>query len=188
MRTEEIKIYQFSELSEEAKQNAIQEMSDINFMFDWWDTIYEDAKNVHIKITGFDIDRGSYCHGDFLTNAKDVAERIIKEHGDQCETHKTAQKFLDELQTLIYDAKQAWEEYQEDTKDDDVVNYADFEDFFYYKYQEDADQLEEDFQNDILEDYRIMLQKEYDYLSSDEAIIESIEANEYEFTENGKRY
>jgi len=31
-----------------------------------------------------------------------------------------------------------------------------------------------------------MLQKEYEYQMSDEAIIETIEANEYEFTENGK--
>jgi hypothetical protein len=30
------------------------------------------------------------------------------------------------------------------------------------------------------------LEKEYEYLSSDEAIIETIEANEYTFTESGK--
>jgi predicted transcriptional regulator len=31
-----------------------------------------------------------------------------------------------------------------------------------------------------------MLQKEYEYLTSEEAIIETIEANEYEFTEKGE--
>jgi hypothetical protein len=32
------------------------------------------------------------------------------------------------------------------------------------------------------------LEREYDYLTSDEAIAESIIANEYEFTEEGERY
>ena len=31
-----------------------------------------------------------------------------------------------------------------------------------------------------------MLRNEYEYLTSEEAVIESIRANEYEFTEDGK--
>lgn len=44
-----------------------------------------------------------------------------------------------------------------------------------------------EFLNDILEDYRVMLQKEYEWRGSREQIIESIEANEYEFDENGNQ-
>jgi hypothetical protein len=36
-----------------------------------------------------------------------------------------------------------------------------------------------------LEDYSIILQKECDYLSSEESIIETIEANDYEFDIDG---
>ena len=38
----------------------------------------------------------------------------------------------------------------------------------------------------LLEDYQSLLIREYDYLISDEAIIDTIQANEYEFTESGK--
>jgi hypothetical protein len=44
---------------------------------------------------------------------------------------------------------------------------------------------EADFARTLLEDYRIILNKEYDYLTGDEAVEESIRANEYEFTEEG---
>ena len=42
-----------------------------------------------------------------------------------------------------------------------------------------------EYEKDIQEDYRILLQKEYEYLTSDKAIKETIESNEYEFLENG---
>lgn len=45
---------------------------------------------------------------------------------------------------------------------------------------------EEQFEKDLLEDYLKILQEEYDYLTSEEAIIETIKANEYEFYEDGR--
>lgn len=36
------------------------------------------------------------------------------------------------------------------------------------------------------EEFLIQLRREYEYLTSEESIIETIEANEYEFTEDGK--
>jgi len=52
---------------------------------------------------------------------------------------------------------------------------------------EKLDELGEEFTKAILEEYLSMLKKEYEYLTSDEAVKEMIEANEYEFTEKGKR-
>ena len=40
--------------------------------------------------------------------------------------------------------------------------------------------------HELSEGYRVMLASEYDYLSSEEAIIETIEANDYDFTAEGK--
>jgi hypothetical protein len=48
-------------------------------------------------------------------------------------------------------------------------------------------ECEADFLQSILEDYRIMLKKEYEYRDSDEYITETILANDYEFDENGNR-
>lgn len=47
---------------------------------------------------------------------------------------------------------------------------------------------EEEFTQQLLEEYRVVLEKEYEYLLSDECVDESIEANEYEFTEDGFRF
>jgi hypothetical protein len=53
--------------------------------------------------------------------------------------------------------------------------------------EDDLSDMEANFLDSLLEDYAIMLQKEYEYLQSEEAITETIVANEYEFTEEGKQ-
>ena len=52
--------------------------------------------------------------------------------------------------------------------------------------EETADDDCHEFKLDLLEDYRIMVEKEDEYQNSDEAITETIEANDYWFTEDGK--
>lgn len=55
-----------------------------------------------------------------------------------------------------------------------------------YEFDKDCYDLEKDFLRAILEDYRINLNKDYDFRNSDKYVIEAIEANEYEFTQDGK--
>ena len=74
------------------------------------------------------------------------------------------------------------EKYSDGIKTDEVAEDKD------YDFDNDCDILDDEFRVSILEDYRIMLQKQYEYLCSEEAIIETIEANDYEFTEDGKLY
>ena len=45
--------------------------------------------------------------------------------------------------------------------------------------------MDDDFRKELSDDYFHTLRNEYDYLTSREAIIESIESNEYEFDESG---
>jgi len=58
-----------------------------------------------------------------------------------------------------------------------------------YQYVNDWDMRtlidEDDFKHGLLEEYLSILQKEYDYLTSEESIIESIQCNEYDFDING---
>lgn len=49
-------------------------------------------------------------------------------------------------------------------------------------------ELEHEFKRAISEEYLSMLRREYEYLTSEEAIKETIECNEYEFTEDGRIY
>ena len=153
----ETKVYKFDELSESAKDTVLQEFYNVNVDYDWWQWTYEDAENVGIKLTGFDIGRSSHCRGEFYENAEDVAQKIIKQHGESCETHQTAKSFLNDVNGIDVDSGE-------------------------------FDALATEFRLSILEDYRIILQKEYEYLTSKEAIVATIAANEYEFEENGKLY
>ena len=155
MEIRETKVYKFDELSDEAKEKVIEDHYDINVDYDWWDSVYDDASNVGIKIMEFDIDRGSYCKGKLYASEESVAEAIIKQHGEHYETYKTAEEFLNCVSEL----------------DDESDEYAEACESFLYS---------------ILEDYRIILEKEYEYLTSEEAIIETIKANEYDFTEDGE--
>ena len=45
--------------------------------------------------------------------------------------------------------------------------------------------VEDDLLYSLLQDYLSMLRKEYEYLTSEQAIIETIEANDYTFDING---
>jgi hypothetical protein len=171
MRTIRTKVYQFSELSEQAKQKAIEVCSDYNVSYDWWESIYEDAENIGLKIKGFDIDGGSYCKGDFQIAANEIAANILRGHGENCDTYKTASNFMEEWQPVFSNYMDETHESYESSESEDKLL-----------------ELEDDFLKALLEDYRIILQKEYEYLTSEEAVVETIQANEYEFTADGRRF
>ena len=98
MHTVTIEVYPFDELSEKAKQKAIAKYWDINVNYDWWEGIYEDASNVYIEITGFDLGRSQEIDLKLTVSPADTANAIIKQHGKDCDTYKAAKKFLEKLQ------------------------------------------------------------------------------------------
>ena len=53
---------------------------------------------------------------------------------------------------------------------------------------EDSEQADQQFLKDILSDYLKMLKSDFEYLISEAAIVETIEANDYSFTEDGKYF
>ena len=165
MRTivKETNVFKFEELPENVKEKAVSNLYDINVDRDWWDCTYEDAANVGLKITEFDIERGSYCEGKLTLPAQATCKKIIQDHGAGCDTYKLAQKYLPQFELL--------EEKNEEGEFTDQI-----------------EQLEEEFVKELNEEYLSNLRKEYEYLTSEEAIIETINANEYEFTLEGKIY
>jgi len=52
MRTIRTKVYQFSELSEQAKQKAIEWGYDLNVSYGWWESVYEDAEQIGLQFSG----------------------------------------------------------------------------------------------------------------------------------------
>lgn len=173
MKTITVNLYSFNELNDEAKKVAIEKLSDINVDYQWWECTYGDAKMVDIIIDGFDLDRNRHCSGKLYSNGTDVAYKIKEQHGTNCNTYFLADSYLAEWDKLV-------EKYS-DGKTTNVVDEENFEQF-----DEEADELTKQFEADLLEEYANILQREYDYLTSEEAIIQTIEVNDYFFTEDGK--
>lgn len=138
-------VYEFKELSEDAKQKALENLADVNVELDWWDFTEDDAKQIGLNITEFDTYRRT-INGELTEGLQTVCKAILAEHGDSTATYQLAVK---------------WQN----------------------KHGEDN---EEQFKKALLEEYLSILEKEFEYLTSEESIIETIEDNEYEFYEDGR--
>ena len=174
MREIIVHAYQYDELSTEAKATAIENCSQINVSFDWWDQVYDDAKDVGIEIQKFDIGRGNFCKIVISGFSTDVANNIVKQHGVSCETYQIAETFLRKEKDLSNEI----DKYR-DREDQEGINSFDgaCEDYHY---------LLEKFTKDLERAYLKLLGEEYAYLTSEDAIIESILSNAWEFTEKGE--
>ena len=161
MRTIETNVYEFNELSDAAKQVAINEYCGINTDYNWFESTYEDAENIGLQINGFRLERGT-IEAELIYGVEKCCQLILEQHGETTEPYKlavAAQKWID---------------------DANKVSDKDFDD--------EMAIVEERFLNALKRIYIKMLQSEYTYLESDEAIIDTIEANDFEFYETGKKY
>jgi hypothetical protein len=184
----------YEQLSDKAKEKARYRFIDINVHYDWWEHVYEYAEVVAfalgiygLEIKGFDLDRGDYVQYEARFNSKnmrlddftDVQREDLKhiidplvEQSALCAIH-TQGSFLwadvtPSHRTSLNVDWQVW-----DTYDDEEI-----EDLL------DGEAIEEAFK-DFAGWIQGQLQAEYDHLTSDEAIEETIIANEYEFDEEG---
>jgi hypothetical protein len=188
MRTIETTVFNFDELSAKAQQKAIEKLYDLNVDYSWWESTYDDAENIDLKINGFDLDRGSYVELDFKYSAKDTAQEILKNHGEMCETYILATEFIkryeiaEALQSIFNEQYENvpmyFEELSEQLAEEHLLTSSE-------KYEEEMEELCAEFKKDLEHEYLKMLRDEYEYLTSEEAIKETIEANSYEFDEDG---
>jgi hypothetical protein len=166
-------VYKFEELSDKAKQTALARPWDVDD--EWWDSTYDDANTIGMEITGFDLDRGSYCSADIYAPQK-TAQLIIENHGEVCDTYKLAAAFLEEITPKqakydkCYDLCGKWGNNRHSGKIYDLR----------FDLSSEIYDLETEFKKDLCEEYRIILQHEYEDLTSEEAITESIKANDYD--------
>lgn len=210
MRTIETTAYAFDELSEDAKDKAIENLSDINVRdFEWWDSledqVFEDLETLGCSIPGkreifFDIDRGSYLSFNARLTLADFILTVEKLEIDKLpqDLQKPVFSWASELSAirpmlkkLIVDTGQieVWASAGHGSKGirtDSDSHFCDgggenIEKFASYW----ANELE-DVLKSLSEIFLSRLKSEYEYLTSKEAIVEIIKANEYEFTEDGE--
>ena len=164
MRTIEIKVYKFEELDKQTKEKVINNYRYINVEHStWYEWIKEDFSRLGLEIQEFDLDRGNYAKI-YIDNFEDTSKNIIEYFGDSVLIKQTAKNYLDEFNKI-----------QANFKEDEDI-------------ERELEILDEEYEKEYSEDILSYLRANYEYEISDEAIIETIEANDYDFTTEGKIY
>lgn len=180
MQTKTYTVYTYDELTEEQQQKAIERYYNINVDHDWWDFYSEDNA---IDLKEFDLYRRD-IRIDFAKSATDTAKYIVENHGAHCDTHITSANFLKEQTEIMTELARYEAEYDlpEEKRERDIESISlDIE-----TCEERIEELAREYRDELAEDILANLQKEYDYLTSEEAIVETFRANEYEFTTDGR--
>jgi len=189
MKTVTIECRQINEWDEATQQKIIERHRDINVDHDWWEFVYDDVKEIGAKL-GVTIDNiyfaGFWSQGDgacFVGTYQHNpdAPRVIREYAPQ---DKDLHRIADQLSvlgsgftvTITHSGRYCHE-------------YCTRFEFSFDTERGDADDIEEDVKYWLRAfmrwTYR-QLEKEYEYLTSDEAVRETLAANEYEFDADGR--
>ena len=180
MREIMVKVYKFAEFSDDAKERAINALRYINVEFNWYEDTFDTIRTAG-TLVGLDIDRiyfdtDLYCifnaDYEYVRGAVKAVRNEFPWADDLCQVAKD----LQDLQRRRFYSLRC-----------EVSSQRVSNSYRCFRFGED---YECDALGDILDDFahwaRILLRDEYEWLTSDEAIREMIEANEYEFTEEGK--
>ena len=169
MKTIEITLYKFDELSEEAQQTAIRSYQTQADYYDWWDDIYRNAKEVGVAIDSWDV-RRNYINVSFMLMAHDVANALIHFWGEDGDIGSASRNFLDDREVL-------YKKYA----GDEASTYNE-------KLYEAEDELVDNFHSEVSEYFLKELRGELEWLESEEYTRGFLSDMDYDFTEDGKQY
>jgi hypothetical protein len=207
-RIKETQVFKFDELDDRAKERARDWYRNGALDYEWWDCTFDDAKQC-LALAGFDLDKiyfsgfssqgdGACFNGAWHAN-KAQPVKAMKQHAPKdTELHAIAAEaraiaklrpnasmsvkqrghyyhsgcteFGVDCERESDDVSRTTAEWEARGKEDDAI-------------EERVIEMSRDAMNWI---YR-RLEAEYEWLMSDEQVDESITANDYEFTEEGKR-
>ena len=180
MRDTSVTVYSFDELSEDAQERALNDLRWVNVEHNWWECSYDmirtAGKLLGLRISDIQFDIYSYCTFDAHYRYVRGAAKAVRDEFPRADDLCYVARDLQALQK-----RRSYSLSCEVTGGRSMNYYRCFR--FGVDYECDA-------LGDILDEFahwaRILLRDEYEWLTSKEAIREMIEANEYEFTEDGK--
>jgi len=143
--------------------------------FDWYCDVYSDAEEIGFKIEEFDLYR-KYIKVRLNTSVLDSIEKAMEYFSNDSKPFTIAKSYYDEIMKLK-DSEEVKEYLEENPDDDpyDAIYNMSLDDKFYDEYV-----------NDMKWVFLELLEDEFNYLTSDEFIIDMFEANDYDFFETGK--
>jgi hypothetical protein len=198
MRVIETKVYTFEELSQEAKEKAIENNRHINVEYlEWYHDVYDTFKEKYSSL--FEITNmyfsGFWTQGDGAMFEYDgINDKLIDEFIEQLQLTPLGKKQVKELVYFSGYGKQSGLNYHERSCNHKL--YVELNGYSSYKYSNIHKfliELQLDFEAFIEERYIELakelfqsLYDEYEWHTSDESIRERLIEGEYEFTESGE--
>ena len=175
MRIIETMAFLFDELDSQTQQKVIENNRTMNVDSDWWYECEIDnfKHEMGIKINEFDIYRRTI--NITIEESFESAEKIINFFGGESELVKIAKTFIKDRDALVKKYGEGNEKEGYSVKEE-----------YWNVFDEEIEYLEEEFRREIAKEILSMLTLDYEYQISDDAIKETILANEYEFTNEGK--
>jgi len=182
MRVLEINAYTFGELSEKVQERVLEKFRDMNVDYEW----YENTKEIwtkKLKENGFLNAKiefsGFHSQGD---GASFTGEIDIQKMIDTFPEFKSLEVDKINLGILDLNGRYYHSHSKKVTGDYDEWDIDKEGDTLFESFKDAVEQ----FRQDLCQDIYAELQKEYEYLTSDECIIESFSMNNYEFNVYGE--
>ena len=198
MRTITINAYSVSELPEDTKRKVLDKFRDINVEYEWWDCIYDGFREQATK-EGFDIKRmyfsGFYSQGDgamFEYNGLD--NKLLENFISTLDLSEMRKNWIRNNIYISGNGKHRGHYYHENCCDHNIYWEIDNGDLHWstefarwlMSFQMEFELFVVDRYKDLCYSLYNSLEVEYEHLTSDEIVQETIEANEYEFDINGR--
>lgn len=199
MKTVEIKLYKFDELSKEVQEKVIQNNRDINVYDDWHEWILEDWIKEEIPNKGFDATNiyysGFWSQGDgAMFEYGGITDELLNEFIDTLNLSPMRRQWL--VNNLYagangnHSGRYSHEKCCSHTIHWDIVN-AHWSTNLYKWIESFADDFEAfiiDRYEDICRELYRELEKSYYYLTEERQIVETLYGQDYDYTENGDIY
>jgi hypothetical protein len=188
MRIKETKVYKFDELEERAKEHARTWYREGALDYEWWDSTYDDAKTC-LALAGFAVDKiffsGFSSQGDGACfegswSARDTKPvKAMRDHAPKDKDLRAIAAAMRRIARAQPNASMSVKQHGHYSHEGCTAFSVDARN---PKLEEQIIEASRDAMRWI---YR-QLEREYEWLMSDEQVDESIRINEYEFTEEGK--
>jgi hypothetical protein len=203
MRTaiEEVKVYSIDDIKndKELLEKVIEKYRDTNVNFDWWDFIYEDFKERNDEYFGIGkiYFSGFWSQGDgAMFKYTSISDRLKDIFIDGLDLSPMRKGWLRNNVSVSGKGVQRGLYYHEKSCDHTIWWEVDNGDLNWDRplyqwiesFSNDFENFVEELYVDLCADLYSTLEKEYTHLTSDEYILESLESNQYEFTEDGNIY
>jgi len=188
MKTVEVKVYQFNELSEEAKVVALEHYRDINVDHQWWEPINEGIVEEFAEQYGIRVDdirfSGFWSQGDGASFTGSITDPVLL-----MKAYKVCNRFRSiyacaKRDEIIINVERLTSRYVHENTVCVDIEYEDEE----CSSRADCNEFEafvEEKIKELCREIYVKLEKYYEELTSDEDVEEGIVINEIEFLEDG---